>query len=46
MGVKKAIGLFLLVLLVLSLTACAAKRGETRRVKCPACEYEFDLPAK
>ncbi len=43
---KKTIGLFLMVLLVLSLTACAAKKQEVRRVKCPACEYEFDLPAE
>lgn len=43
---KKTVGLFLMVLLAFSLAACAAKNGETRRVKCPACEYEFDLPAR
>jgi len=44
--VKKAIGLLLTVLLAFSLSACASGKGEVQRVKCPACEYEFDLPAR
>jgi hypothetical protein len=44
---KKLISLVLLTLLAISLTACAGmKKGETTRVKCPACGYEFDAPAK
>lgn len=43
---KRTIGVFLLMWLALSLTACAAGKGEVRRITCPACEYEFDLPAK
>lgn len=43
--VRRAIGVFLTAWLALSLTACAFGKGEVRRVKCPACEYEFELPA-
>jgi hypothetical protein len=44
---KKLISLVLLTMLAISLTACAGmKKGETTRVKCPACGYEFDAPAK
>jgi hypothetical protein len=44
---KKLISLVLLTLLAISLTACAGmKKGETTRVKCPACGYEFDAPAQ
>ena len=44
---KKLISLVLLTLLAISLTACAGmKKEETTRVKCPACGYEFDAPAK
>lgn len=42
---KGLISFVLLVVLVLSLSACAvtSKQGTTR-VKCPACGYEFDTP--
>ena len=40
---KKAIGMFLLIVLAMvSLTACAGKQADVQRVKCPACGYEFD----
>ncbi len=44
---RKATSLLLLVLFAatLSLSACATMdKGETQRVKCPACGYEFDAP--
>ena len=42
---KKSISLLLLALFAASLTACATMdKGETQRVKCPACGYEFDAP--
>jgi predicted small secreted protein len=34
----------ILVLLALSLTACAATTGgESVKVKCPSCGYQFDV---
>ena len=41
---KKAIGMFLLMVwAMVSLTACTgSKQADVRRVKCPACGYEFD----
>lgn len=44
---KKAISMLLLVLFAASLTACATTTGtDAQRVKCPACGYEFDVPAE
>jgi len=44
---KKLISLVLVTLFAISLSACAGmKGGEGARVKCPACGYEFDAPAK
>lgn len=43
---RKAISVLLLGMLALSLAACAQKAGtEKVRVKCPACGYEFEVPA-
>lgn len=43
---KKLMTLVLLTMLAFSLSACATmKGGEKARVKCPACGYEFDVPA-
>ena len=43
---RKLVSLFLAATLVLALSACASvgKKGVTR-VKCPACGYEFEVPA-
>lgn len=42
---KKAISFVLVAMLALSISACGTmKSGETMKVKCPACGYEFDLP--
>jgi len=44
---KKLISAVLVVMFALSLSACAGmQKGEKTRVKCPACGYEFDAPAK
>lgn len=44
---KKLIGLLVMVLLAASLYACSsAKQAEVQRVRCPACGYEFDHPAR
>ncbi|BCR03050.1 hypothetical protein DESUT3_01190 [Desulfuromonas versatilis] len=43
---KKLITLVLVSMLALSLSACATtKGGDKARVKCPACGYEFEVPA-
>ena len=43
---KKLMTLVLVTMLAFSLSACATmKGGEKARVKCPACGYEFDVPA-
>ncbi len=40
---KKIVSWLILSIAVLSLTACAATSGgETMKVKCPSCGYEFD----
>ena len=36
----------LAVMLVLSLAACAGKKDNNVRVKCPACGYEFEAPVE
>jgi len=44
---KKLISVLLVGMLALSLAACAQKAGSDKtRVKCPACGYEFDVPAE
>lgn len=43
---KALASMILLVLLTVSLTACAAPgTKKPLRVKCPACGYEFDTPS-
>ncbi|WP_172399623.1 hypothetical protein [Geothermobacter hydrogeniphilus] len=43
---KKFAALILTVMLALSLAACATtKGGENMKVKCPACGYQFEVPA-
>lgn len=43
---KKLLSYLILMLAALSLAACAGKGGkETAKVKCPACGYEFQMPA-
>ena len=43
---KKIISLVVMAMLALSLSACAGMgKKETTRVKCPACGYEFEVPA-
>ena len=42
---KKLFSVALVVMMALSLVACAGSGGgENVRVKCPACGYEFDAP--
>lgn len=44
---QKVLSALLIGMLALSLVACAQKAGsEKTRVKCPACGYEFDVPAE
>lgn len=41
---KKLVNWTLLLFVALTLTACAASSGgETMKVKCPSCGYEFDV---
>ncbi|AMV73904.1 hypothetical protein JCM30471_23240 [Desulfuromonas carbonis] len=43
---RKLVTLVLMTMLALSLTACAGMgKKEATRVKCPACGYEFEVPA-
>lgn len=43
---RKLVSLVLMTMLALSLTACAGMgKKEATRVKCPACGYEFEVPA-
>jgi len=43
---KKLLILVTAGILAISLTACAKKmETEKTRVKCPACGYEFEVPA-
>jgi len=43
---KKLAALSVIAMLALSLGACAGtKSGGTMKVKCPACGYEFEVPA-
>ncbi len=43
---RKVVTLVLMTMLALSLTACAGMgKKEATRVKCPACGYEFEVPA-
>jgi hypothetical protein len=42
---KKRVWLAVLLAATLMLTACAQPKKEGMRVKCPACGYEFDVPA-
>jgi Flp pilus assembly protein TadD len=42
---KKLVSAALVIMMALSLVACAGTGGgEKARVKCPACGYEFDAP--
>ncbi len=42
---KKVFTSALLVIMIVSLAACAGSKGDQKvRVKCPACGYEFDAP--
>jgi hypothetical protein len=41
---KKLISIVLAALLAVSFAACAPKKTEKVRVKCPACGYEFEAP--
>ncbi len=44
---KQLFSMLLVVLVALSLTACAGMgKKESAPVKCPACGYEFDAPTK
>ncbi len=44
---KRLVSMLLVSVFALSLSACAAMKGdETVKVKCPACGYEFNAPAK
>jgi len=44
---RKTLATLLACLLALSLGACAStKKEEQIRLKCPACGYEYDAPAK
>jgi transcription elongation factor Elf1 len=43
---KKLVVLLVAAVLLASLSACATKaQKSTTRVKCPACGYEFEVPA-
>lgn len=43
---KKLVSLVVMTMLALSLSACAGMgKKEGTRVKCPACGYEFEVPA-
>ena len=43
---KKLMAVLLMGMLALSLGACAKKmENEKMKVKCPACGYEFEVPA-
>lgn len=43
---KKLVSLVVMATLAFSLSACAGMgKKETTRVKCPACGYEFQVPA-
>ena len=43
---RQLVTLVLMTMLALSLTACAGMgKKEATRVKCPACGYEFEVPA-
>jgi len=44
---KKALYVTVVALLTLGLIGCAATNpGGTQQVKCPACGYQFDVPAE
>ena len=44
---KKLVSVALVIMMALSLAACAGKAGDEKvRVKCPACGYEFDAPTE
>jgi uncharacterized lipoprotein YehR (DUF1307 family) len=44
---KKMTALMVAAIMVLALAACGtpAKRHSYRAIKCPACAYEFQVPA-
>ncbi len=43
---KKLVSLLLVVLFAVSAVGCAKFRADEKtRVKCPACGYEFEMPA-
>lgn len=41
---KKIVSVLLVAMFVLSLSACATKKNDKVRVKCPSCGYEFEAP--
>ena len=45
---KRTLSILLTVLIALSLAACAAPAGKHtyQKIKCPACGYQFDVPAR
>lgn len=45
---KRTLSMLLAMLVALSLAACAAPshKHSYQKIKCPACGYQFDAPAK
>lgn len=44
---KKLMSWSILVLMMVSLSACAATTAKkTTKVKCPSCGYEFEVPVE
>lgn len=45
---KRTLPVLLAMLIALSFAACAAPAGKHsyKKVKCPACGYQFEAPAK
>jgi len=45
---KRILSVLLAMLMALSLAACATPAGKHsyKKVKCPACGYQFDSPAR
>ncbi|WP_432821916.1 hypothetical protein [Trichloromonas sp.] len=43
---KKLVTLLMVMVLAVSLSACATTKGGAAKIKCPACGYEFDGPVQ
>ncbi len=45
---QRTLSILLAILITLSLAACATPSHEHsyKKIKCPACGYQFDTPAK